>query len=44
MTTINTPDNELTIVGNSKIFSATIQNFSANPYRPIDRLAQLNHN
>src|SRR5262245_37617698 len=27
-TTINTPDNVLTIVGNSKVFSDTIQNFS----------------
>ena len=30
-TTINTPDNVHTIVGNNKIFSDTIQNFSANP-------------
>ena len=30
-TTINTPDNVHTIVGNNKIFSETIQNFSANP-------------
>ena len=29
-TTINTPDNVRTIVGNNKIFSDTIQNFSAN--------------
>ena len=35
-TTINTPDNVLTIVGNNKIFSDTIQNFSANPYRRVD--------
>src|SRR5262249_18378583 len=30
-------------VGNNKIFSDTIQNFSSNPYRRVDRLAQLNH-
>jgi small conductance mechanosensitive channel len=35
-TTINTPDNVMTIVGNNKIFSDTIQNFSANPYRRVD--------
>jgi len=43
VTTLNTPDNVLTIVGNNKIFSDTIQNFSANAYRRVDRLAQLNH-
>src|SRR3954464_5215995 len=35
-TTINTPDNVRTIVGNGKIFNDTIQNFSANPYRRVD--------
>lgn len=35
-TVINTPDNVHTIVGNNKIFSETIQNFSANPYRRVD--------
>ena len=35
-TTINTPDNVLTIVGNNKVFSENIQNFSANPYRRVD--------
>lgn len=38
---INTPDNVLTIVANNKIFSDNIQNFSANPYRRVDLLAQL---
>jgi small conductance mechanosensitive channel len=38
-TTINTPDNVQTIVGNNKIFSETIQNFSANPYRRVDLTA-----
>ncbi len=42
-TTINTPDNVLTIVGNNKIFSDTIQNFSANPYRRVDLTATINH-
>ena len=42
-TTINTPDNVRTIVGNNKILSDTIQNFSANPHRRVDLLAQLHH-
>ena len=40
-TTIITPDNVLTLVGNGKIFGDTIQNFSALPYRRVDRTAQL---
>lgn len=40
-TTILTPDNVATFVGNNKIFSDTIQNYSANPYRRVDRTAQL---
>ena len=40
-TTINTPDNVQTIVGNNKIFSDTIQNFSANPYRRVDLTATI---
>jgi small conductance mechanosensitive channel len=43
-TSINTLDNVMTIVGNNKIFSDTIQNFSANAYRRVDLVAQLNHN
>lgn len=43
VTTINTLDNVFTIVGNNKIFSDNIQNFSANPYRRVDLVAQLNH-
>lgn len=35
-TTINTSDNVMAIVGNNKIFSDTIQNYSANPYRRVD--------
>ena|ERR1051326_632516 len=40
-TTFNTPDNVLTLVGNNKILSDNIQNFSANPYRRVDLVAQL---
>src|SRR6476620_1402231 len=40
-TTINTPDNVLTIVGNNKVFSETIQNFSVNPYRRVDLTATI---
>jgi small conductance mechanosensitive channel len=40
-TTINTPDNVLTIVGNNKVFSDNIQNFSANPYRRVDLTALI---
>src|SRR5262245_51415951 len=40
-TTINTPDNVRTFVGNNKILGDTIQNFSANPYRRVDLVAQL---
>ena len=42
-TTINTPDNVKTVVGNNKIFSDNVQNFSANPYRRVDLVAQLAH-
>lgn len=40
-TSLDTPDNVLTTIGNSKIFSDTIQNFSFNPYRRVDLKAQL---
>lgn len=42
-TTILTPDNVQTIVGNGKIFGDTIKNFSTNSYRRVDRTAQLAH-
>ena len=42
-TTLNTPDNVKTIVGNGKVFSDTIQNFSANAYRRVELTAQLAH-
>jgi small conductance mechanosensitive channel len=42
-TTLNTPDNVKTIVGNGKVFGDTIQNFSANSYRRVELTAQLAH-
>jgi small conductance mechanosensitive channel len=42
-TAIDTPDNVRTFVGNGKIFSDTIRNFSTNPYRRVDLKAQLAH-
>ena len=41
VTTVVTPDNVVTFVGNNKIFGDNIQNFSANPYRRVDLVAQL---
>jgi small conductance mechanosensitive channel len=43
VTGIVTPDNVMTLVGNNKVFSDTIQNFSTNPFRRVDLKAQLNH-
>ena len=43
VTTLHTPDNVKTLVGNGKIFADTIQNFSANPYRRVELTAQLAH-
>jgi small conductance mechanosensitive channel len=43
VTTIDTMDNIKTFVGNGKIFSDNIQNFSTNPYRRVDLVAQLDH-
>ena len=42
-TTIVTPDNVVTVVGNNAIFSGTIQNFTANPYRRVDLVIQAPH-
>ena len=42
-TTIHTPDNVVTIVGNTKIFSDNIKNYSSNPYRRVELVAQLAH-
>jgi small conductance mechanosensitive channel len=40
-TIIDTSDNVMTLIGNNKIFSDNIQNFSANAYRRVDLKAQL---
>ncbi len=40
-TTLVTPDNVVTLLGNGRIFADTIQNFSALPVRRVDRTAQL---
>ena len=40
-TTIITPDNVLTIVGNNKVFSESIQNFSALPHRRVECTAKI---
>jgi small conductance mechanosensitive channel len=42
-TTIDTPDNVQTMVGNAKIMGGTIKNFSNNPYRRVELTAQLDH-
>lgn len=42
-TGIDAPDNVHTIVGNSKIMNGTIKNFSSNPYRRVDLVAQIDH-
>ncbi len=41
VTEIDTPDNVRTFVGNGKVFSDTIKNFSANSYRRVELVAQL---
>jgi len=43
VTTLDTPDNVQTHVGNGKILAGTIQNFSANTFRRVDLTAQLHH-
>ncbi|MGO9379777.1 MAG: mechanosensitive ion channel family protein [Dissulfurispiraceae bacterium] len=43
VTSIDTMDNIRTFVGNGKIFSGNIQNFTTNPYRRVDLKAQLNN-
>ena len=40
-TMINTPDNVQTIIGNNKVFSDTIQNYTHNPFRRVDLKCQL---
>jgi small conductance mechanosensitive channel len=43
VTSITTMDNVRTFVGNNKLFSDNIQNFTAHPYRPVDLVAQLDN-
>ncbi len=40
-TCINTPDNVKTIVGNGKVMGSDIKNYTANPYRRVELVAQL---
>jgi small conductance mechanosensitive channel len=40
-TTLVTPDNVVTLVGNGKVFGDTIYNYSSNPVRRVERTAQL---
>src|SRR6185503_9365737 len=42
-TTMNTPDNVRTTIGNNKILSDNIQNFSMNAFRRLDLVAQISH-
>jgi len=42
-TTIDSPDNVETIVGNAKIMGGTIKNYSNNRFRRVDLQAQLDH-
>ncbi len=43
VTAVDTLDNVRVFVGNAKIFSDSIQNFTTNPYRRVDLTAQLAH-
>ena len=40
-TTLTTPDNVCTLVGNGKVFGDVISNYSAHPVRRVERTAQL---
>jgi small conductance mechanosensitive channel len=42
-TTIDTPDNVQTMVGNAKVMGGTIKNFSHNAYRRVELAAQIDH-
>ncbi|MGC2208652.1 MAG: mechanosensitive ion channel family protein [Candidatus Korobacteraceae bacterium] len=42
-TILNTPANVVAIVGNSKVFSDNIMNYTRNDYRRVDMTAQLSH-
>jgi small conductance mechanosensitive channel len=41
VTRIHTPDNVCTYVGNNKLFSDNIQNYTTNPYRRVELSAQI---
>ncbi len=41
VTTVDTPDNVRTFVGNNKLFADNIQNFSTNAYRRVELGAQI---
>jgi small conductance mechanosensitive channel len=41
VTSINTPDNVLTMIGNAKVFGDNIQNYAVNDYRRVDLKCQL---
>jgi small conductance mechanosensitive channel len=43
VTTMTTLDNVRTFVGNGKVLGDNIQNFTANPYRRVDLVAQLDN-
>jgi small conductance mechanosensitive channel len=43
VTTFDTPDNVRVYVGNNRIFSDSIQNYSTNPFRRVDLKAQIAH-
>jgi small conductance mechanosensitive channel len=43
VTTIDTVDNIRTFVGNNKLFSDVVQNYSTNAYRRVDLKAQIAH-
>lgn len=40
-TTLTTPDNVKTIIGNGKVMGGDIKNYSANPHRRVELVAQL---
>lgn len=43
VTSITSPDNVVNIIGNAKLFGDTIKNYSANPYRRVELVAQLDN-
>jgi small conductance mechanosensitive channel len=43
VTSITSPDNVLHYVGNAKLFGDNIKNYSANPYRRVELVAQLDN-